>query len=164
MEVPRLLVKSELQLSDTTTATATSMVMRDWSYFCNLFSSLQQHWILNPLSKARDWTHILMDTSSVHNLLSHNGNSRVRLFSMVFDSLVILPLQSHWQQYVSLALTGPVKMQKKKREQKCVGEFFDSYCVVELWHGLLISHLSSQRISSRKWYHNMLPFCLNCSN
>ena len=31
--------------------------------------------ILNQLSEARDRTHILMDSSRVHNLLSHNGNS-----------------------------------------------------------------------------------------
>ena len=30
---------------------------------------------LNPLGKARDQTHILMDTSQVHYLLSHDGNS-----------------------------------------------------------------------------------------
>ena len=28
--------------------------------------SSQQRWILNPLSEARDWTHILMDTNRVH--------------------------------------------------------------------------------------------------
>ena len=31
--------------------------------------------ILNPLSKARDQTHILMDTSRVLNSLNHSGNS-----------------------------------------------------------------------------------------
>ena len=31
-----------------------------------LHHSSQQHWILNPLSKARDWTCILLDTSWVH--------------------------------------------------------------------------------------------------
>ena len=35
----------------------------------------QQHRILNPLSEARDLTHILKDTSRALNLLSHNGNS-----------------------------------------------------------------------------------------
>ena len=30
---------------------------------------------LTQLSKARDWTYSLMDTSQVLNLLSHNGNS-----------------------------------------------------------------------------------------
>ena len=39
----------------------------------NLHCSSEQHQILNPLSKARDWTHILMDTSWVHNPVSHNG-------------------------------------------------------------------------------------------
>ena len=34
-----------------------------------------QRWILNPLIKARDRTHIFMDLSQVLNLLSHNGNS-----------------------------------------------------------------------------------------
>ena len=37
---------------------------------CNL-----QHQIVNLLSKARDGTRILMDTSWVLNPLSHNGNS-----------------------------------------------------------------------------------------
>ena len=31
--------------------------------------------ILNPLSEARDWTCILMDTNWVLNLMSHSGNS-----------------------------------------------------------------------------------------
>ena len=39
-------------------------------------TTLQQHWILNPLSKARDQTCILMDTSQVPNLLGHNENSQ----------------------------------------------------------------------------------------
>ena len=39
-----------------------------------LCCSLSQSWILNPLSKARDWTCILMDTSWVRNPLSHNSN------------------------------------------------------------------------------------------
>ena len=42
--------------------------MRDPSRVCNLHHSLWQCWILNPLSKARDWTHIFMDSSWVHYL------------------------------------------------------------------------------------------------
>ena len=59
MEVPRLGVKSELQLLAYTTATATP----DLSHICNLHYSLWQCSIFNPLSKVRDQTCILMDTS-----------------------------------------------------------------------------------------------------
>ena len=49
MEVPRLGVKSELQLPICTTATAT----RDLTHICDLYHSSQQRRILNPLSEAR---------------------------------------------------------------------------------------------------------------
>ena len=38
----------------------------DPSHICDLCHSSQQHRILNPLSKARDRTRILMDVSGVH--------------------------------------------------------------------------------------------------
>ena len=72
MEGPRLGAESELQLLACTTATATW----DLSCVCDLYHSSWQHQILNTLSQARDQTHILMDTTQVCNLLSHNGNSK----------------------------------------------------------------------------------------
>ena len=39
----------------------------------------QQHWILDPLSRARDQTYVLMDTARLI-LLSHNGNSSSIMF------------------------------------------------------------------------------------
>ena len=62
MEVPKLEAESELQLPAYTTATAT----QDLSCIWNLHHSSQQCWILNPLSEARDLTHILKDPSQVH--------------------------------------------------------------------------------------------------
>jgi len=50
MELPRLGVQSELQLLAYTTAAATP----DPSRIFNLHHSSWQHWILNPLSEARD--------------------------------------------------------------------------------------------------------------
>ena len=62
VEVPRLGVKSELQLLtyDTTTAT------QDPSRVFNLHHSSWQRWILNPLSKVRDQVQNLMVTSQIH--------------------------------------------------------------------------------------------------
>ena len=57
MEVPRLGVNSELQQHNST-ATA----VRDPSHICDLHHSSQQCRIPDPLSEARDQTHILMDT------------------------------------------------------------------------------------------------------
>ena len=54
-----------------TTATATP----DLSCVCDLHHNSQQRQILNPLSKARDWIRILMDTNRVPSPLSHEGNS-----------------------------------------------------------------------------------------
>ena len=73
MEVPRLVVKSELQLPAYATATA----MQNPSHVCDLYHSSQQHRIFNPLGEARDQTHVLMDTSRIRYLWSHDGNSDI---------------------------------------------------------------------------------------
>ena len=70
MEVPRLGVKSELQLLAYATPTAT----QDPRCICDLHHSSWQCQILNPLREARDRTHILVDSGWV-KLLSHDGNS-----------------------------------------------------------------------------------------
>ena len=59
MEVSRLGVLSELQQPGYATATAAW----DLSHVCDLHHSSQKFQILDPLSEARDRTHILMDTS-----------------------------------------------------------------------------------------------------
>ena len=50
MEVARLGVESELELL----AYATAIATRDPSCICDLHHSSRQHWILSPLSEARD--------------------------------------------------------------------------------------------------------------
>ena len=59
MEVPRLGVESELQLLACAMATA----MQDLSLVYELHHSSQQCQIPDPLSEARDRTHVLMDVS-----------------------------------------------------------------------------------------------------
>ena len=61
--IPRLGVESELHQPAYTTATT----MWDLSRICDLHHSAWQRQILNPLSKARDQTCVLMDTIQVHN-------------------------------------------------------------------------------------------------
>ena len=82
MGVPWLGVRLELelQLQAYTTVTAT----QDLSCIFDLSHSLQQHWILNPLSEARDQTHILMGTSWIFNPLSHKENSKVNCIIYLF--------------------------------------------------------------------------------
>ena len=58
MKFPRLGVELELQLPAYTTS--------DPSRICNLHHSSGQCQIPNPLSEARNWTCILMDTNRVH--------------------------------------------------------------------------------------------------
>ena len=72
MEVPRIGAEWELQ----PLAYATVIATWDLSRACDLLHSSWQHWILNPLSQARDRIHVLMDPSWVHKPLSHEGNSQ----------------------------------------------------------------------------------------
>ena len=68
VKVTKLGVQSELQLS----AYATATEMQGLSCVCDLHDSSWQCQILNPLSKARDRTHNLMDDSWIGTLLSHD--------------------------------------------------------------------------------------------
>ena len=70
MKVPSPGVESELQVLATATATATTT--QDLIPIFILHHSSWELQILNPLSEARDQTHILMDTGWVSNPLSHN--------------------------------------------------------------------------------------------
>ena len=77
MEVPKLGVESELQLL----AHATDTAVWDPSCVCDPNHSSQQHWILNPLSRARDQTCVLTDTSRV----CHHWATTETSYSCVFN-------------------------------------------------------------------------------
>ena len=92
MEVPRLGVELELHLPTYTTAPAT----QDPSHIWDLCHSSWQCWMLNPLSKARDGTHVLMDTSHFLNLLSHNGNYWLLTLIICWAVCFITKAQASW--------------------------------------------------------------------
>jgi len=71
MEVPRLRVKSELQLSAYTTD-----ITQDPSLLYDLHHNSGQCQTPDPLSKARDRTHILMDTNQILVSNARQRNSR----------------------------------------------------------------------------------------
>ena len=60
-------------LGNPITAYITATATPDLSHVCNLNHSSWQRWTLNPLSKARDRTRVLLDTSQIFNWLSDNS-------------------------------------------------------------------------------------------
>ena len=81
MEIPRLGGGQIGATYNTVTA------MPDSSRICDLYCSLQQHPILNPLIEARDRTHILMDTRKIE------PEWEMRNFKSIFNIIFILLME-----------------------------------------------------------------------
>ena len=92
MEVSSLEAESELQLLAYTTAT----VMQDLSCICDLHHSSQQHQILNPLSKAKDRTCILMVTSQICFCWAKTKTPEKTKSWWYFLSLLVPDQSYHW--------------------------------------------------------------------
>ena len=86
MGVPRLGVQLELLLPAYATATAT----QDPSSICDLHHSSWQHWILNPLSRARDRTRNLMVPSRIPFHCATTGPPY-----LLFNSSLLIILMSY---------------------------------------------------------------------
>ena len=81
MEVPGVGVESELQLEP-------MQQTLHLNHICNLCCTMWQHWILNPLSEARDGTCILRHYVKFFTWLSHSGNSSLLInFSCCFPGV-----------------------------------------------------------------------------
>ena len=87
MEVPKLRVESKLQLPAYATGTATS----DPSRICKLHHSSRQHWILNPLSEARDQSGNLTVSSWIYFCCATTGTHQEIRFLKMFP---LIPLYS----------------------------------------------------------------------
>ena len=80
MEVPRLGVKSELQLPAYATATATP----DPSHVCSLLHNSQQHWIINLLSRGQGSNPLPHGYSLGSLPLSHHRSSIFYFYFYLF--------------------------------------------------------------------------------
>ena len=69
-----------------TTATAT----QDPSRVCNLHHSSEQHHILDPLIKARDWTHILVDISQI---CFHCATTGTPSYTILYSNYIPIKLE-----------------------------------------------------------------------
>ena len=88
--------------------------------------------ILNPTSEARDWNCILMDTSWVLNLLSHNGNTTTTLLKWI---CLRTPVSSPFLRLLSqLPLTLLTKEHKKIHAFK--NFWWPSYGTIREYTGL----------------------------
>ena len=96
--------QSRCQIGAVAPAYATATATWDPSHVFDLHHRSWQHRILNPLSKARDRTHIFMDISWVLNPLSHNRTPYgACLFSSSFDVWMITSYEPHkpWVTFAS---------------------------------------------------------------
>ena len=118
----RLGVKLELQKPAYPTAT----VMWDLNHVFDLHHSSGQHRIPNPLSEARDWTLVLMDTSRVRY---HWGVMETPVFMLSFWSLECI---SHLE---------------LKKDQPCF-----RYSTVTCGQWLIVLHdIATETVSQRFW-------------
>ena len=131
-------------------ATAT----RDPDLDCELHCTSQKHQILNPLSEARGWTWVLMDTSQVLNLLSYNRNS-LSSYILLLRMMLEFPL---WCNGLAVSLqhqdTGliPSPAQWVKRLQ--LQHRLQPWLISERWPGNFIC----QRVAKKK--KNSVGYCL----
>ena len=90
MEVPRLGVESELWQPAYATGTATP----DPSHICCLQHSSEQHWILNPLSEAKDRTRVLMDT--LDGFVTTEPQQELPVISFIYSRMCMLIPNSYF--------------------------------------------------------------------
>ena len=136
MEVPRLGVELELQLS----TYATAIAMPDMSCICDLHCSSQQQWILNPLSETRDWTCILVHTVWALNLLSHSRNSLEIIFMIITLNSLLGKL------HISISLDVPSTPTLRVLFLSLVWNTF--YCVLILFDFLCLCFELGERVTS----------------
>ena len=159
MEVPGLGIKLELQLP----VYATAIVIPDLSWVCDLCYSSQQCQILNPPSKIRDQTRILMDTSQAFNLLSHNGNSLgfffffLLMFICLIGYLFLFRLCGWWDHEKGWSSTWANHVKQKHimwKHTHSTRNDHEKTCPWELM-GTLERTVDFHGIETGSWLHNI---------
>ena len=142
-EVPRLGVKPELHLPAYATATATP----DLSHILDPHHSSWQYRIPNPLSTARDRTHILMNISRIH---FHCGAMGVPLlFILFFGFLGLCP------QHVEVPRLG-VESELQLLAYTTAKAMWDPSCVCNLYHSSRQCQIPDPLSEARDQTHNLM--------
>ena len=114
MEASGLGVELEMQLPAYATATA----MPDLSCVCYRYHSSRQCHILNPLSEARDWTCILMDTNWVCLHCVTMGTLEIdnlnKLITISEIESVIKKKKNSWSSCYSSMVMNPTSIHEDK--------------------------------------------------
>ena len=97
VEIPGQGVKLKLQLPAYATVTATAT--QDPSHICDLYSSSWQHWMLNPLSEARNQTFFFMDTSQARYHWVIMETSQVLRLTYIY---VYICIHTHTHMYMHI--------------------------------------------------------------
>ena len=106
------------------------------SRVCNLHHSSWQHlWIFNPLSRTRNWTHLLMDTSWILNPWATMGTPEKgflkagKLLRVCFKSGL-----NYWALKISIAYLY-IRTRKTGKTRKKINA-----CLPEIWVGPANQH------------------------
>ena len=84
--------------------------MPDLSHICDLYHSSWQHWILNPLRKARDWTHNFMVSSRICFCCATMGTPTVDIFMQLAFHFLLFSLLFFTFLLVELALVHSLSL------------------------------------------------------
>ena len=133
---------------------------RSQPYLFDLCCSLQKLQILNPLSEAKDRTHVFTETMSGPNLLSHNGN----FFKKIFFKILSVSFCFIYLLYMSITLVATLVSMNISIQQRSLKAYWNlvvSTSVFPTSTGLTYAPFENTCTHSGAFVIT-ISFCLEC--